>query len=300
MSLIDNRYFTGSLTIAQLGQPAVVDNLNVFIQRQEPLFLQAALGYQLWKDFVAGLNAPVIDQKWLDLRDGVDFTSNGMWPPFQWRNGWMQYHRDWFIPMNPLREMHWVGFCGGTPLGGSNNSNGPIRTFIAGQPGAPVPGQSVFTNADLAGSLYTIERRGFGTMIEDVDVDINNNSQTITLLKVGDKFANGEVFIFHFINIQPTGSPATAYASPLAGYVYYQWFRDQAANISAMGVIEGESENSKGAVGMTKMSDAFNQTSKDMLGLWQFIDMKGVDVYPSYDRLKINYNFFKPINKFGF
>ena len=95
MSLIDSTYFIGSLTIPQLGQPAVVDALNDFIQFQEPLFLQAALGYDLWEDFTNGLNEAIIDQKWLDLRDGVKFTPNGMWPPFLWqcRHEFRPHHR---------------------------------------------------------------------------------------------------------------------------------------------------------------------------------------------------------------
>lgn len=303
MSLIDKSYFTGKLTIAQLGQPAVVDNLSVFINREEPLFLQAALGYDLWLDFVNGLNAPSIDQKWLNLRDGVDFKADGLWPPFQWRNGWMNYNRDWFIPQNPVRTMHWVGFCGGAPIVSSNNSFGSILTLICGTPNAPIAGTKTVTLAQLAGATYDIERRGFGTMVPGVDVAISNNGQTITLLKVGDQFAYGEVFILHFTSVQSTGLPSVAYTSPLAAYVYYQWFVDQAANLSAMGIVEGQAENATGANAMLKMSDAWDRMAKDILMLWQFIDTtsrQDPTVYSSYDRLKIDYNFFKPINKYGF
>jgi hypothetical protein len=48
MSLIDTSYFIGPLTVAQLGQQSVQNNLNLFISRAEPQFLEAALGYDLW------------------------------------------------------------------------------------------------------------------------------------------------------------------------------------------------------------------------------------------------------------
>lgn len=313
MSLIDESYFTGYLTIPQLGQAAVVENLNVFITREEPILLQAALGYELWQDFVTGLNTNPIDQKWLNLRDGVDFTPDGLWPPFQWRNMWMSFSRDWYVPQNPRRRMRWIGFTGGASTNGQNNSLGPVISIIAGQTvlvsingtmtsvTGPTPGTNTYTNSLFAGSSYWIERRGYGTMT-DADVSITNNGQTITLLKPGDKFNNGEVFILHFINQSPSGSPSIAYPSPLAGHVYYKYMRDEAANLSAFGIVTTDGENSVRSSGMLKMADAFNRASMDILKLWQFLDWtsrQDSTVYPSYDRLHIDYEFFKPVNQFG-
>lgn len=317
MSLIDKSYFTGSLSIAQLGQAAVVDSLNIFIQRQEPLFLQAALGYELWEDFVAGLNEMVIDQKWLDLRDGVAFQANGLWPPFQWQNGYLNGFRDWFIPQNPQRRMRWVGFCGGQPQPGSNNTQGSVKVLVVKQASAndqtnPVENTNTFTLPALAGTRYYVERRNFGTMIpgdKDVvtgvitpanaNVNISNNSQTITLLQNGDVFANGEIFILHFVSIAPAGSPSIVYASPLAAYTYYEWLIDSVSNRSAFGIVKGQAENASNASMMLTAYDAYNEMAKNMLKLWQFLDLQGIDVYPSYDRLKIDYMFFKPINRYG-
>lgn len=74
----DSSYFIGPLTLAQLGQPTVVAKLNDVIEMFEPELLQAALGYELYTDFIAGLNPgsdETIEQKWLDLRDGIEFTT---------------------------------------------------------------------------------------------------------------------------------------------------------------------------------------------------------------------------------
>lgn len=303
MSLIDQSYFIGSLTIAQLGQPAVLENLGAFINHIEPEILQAALGYELWEDFVDGLSQPSIDQKWLDLRDGVTFESTGLWPPFNWTNRTRQNPQEtWFIPQTPFRRGRWVGFCGSQSASSTNPTLSLVKVLIAGTPNAPVPNTDTYTSSLLSGSNYSIERRGFGTMVEGVDVETSNNGQTITLLKFGDKFANGEVFILHFNQVLPAGAPSVLYYSPIAGIVYYEWFRDQASNLGAMGVVQGENENAKNSKGMLKMSDAFKRAAGQVSVLWSFLDgMWRADptVYPSYDRMKIDYQYFKPVNQFG-
>lgn len=301
MSLIDQSYFVGYLTIPQLGQPAVSAALNIFIQQQEPIILQAALGYELWEDFVDGLSQPSIDQKWLNLRDGVTFDQTGYWPPFYWTQQSRQNPLStWFIPRTPNRRARWIGFCGGQPVGGTPQPTDTI--LIVGSAGGPIANTTVFTTSTLANTVYGIERRGFGTMLLGTDVDISNNGQTITLLKPGDKFTLGEVFIIHFSRVNSTASPSAAYPSPLAGYTYYAWLRDQAANMSAMGVVNAEAENATDASGMLKLNDAFNRASKDIINLWSFLDVtwrNDPTIYPSYNRMKIDYQFFKPVNKYG-
>lgn len=65
--------------------------------------------------------------------------------------------------------------------------------------GNPVSGTSTFTRADLLGWTYSIERRGFGTMVKGVDVSVSIDGTIITLLTSGDKFQVNEVFILHFL-----------------------------------------------------------------------------------------------------
>ncbi len=75
----------------------------------------------------------------------------------------------------------------------------------------PVVGTNSFTRTDLAGWSYDIERRGFGTMIEGLDV-VTNTSHTTFTLQGTDVFAASEIFILHFqpqiITITPTQSPS--------------------------------------------------------------------------------------------
>ena len=72
-NLIDKTYFIGEINIAQLSQQAVRDNLTVFIGKREPEYLEKALGYAFYQEFLAGLTADV--QKWKDIRDGAEYTN---------------------------------------------------------------------------------------------------------------------------------------------------------------------------------------------------------------------------------
>lgn len=76
---INESYFTGPLEIAQLGQGTVVSKLRGFITENEPIVLEAALGY----DFYLALKTAYDDlgsddelaTRWTELLDGVAFAN---------------------------------------------------------------------------------------------------------------------------------------------------------------------------------------------------------------------------------
>lgn len=75
-------------------------------------------------------------------------------------------------------------------------------TVGAGE-GNPVAGESDFTLENLEDWVYTIERRGWGSMQPGVDVLITPDRTTFSLIKDDgegniDVFGEGEVFILHF------------------------------------------------------------------------------------------------------
>lgn len=72
--IIDVAYFQGDFNIAQLGQLAVQEKLNTYIDKYEVEYLKAVLGYKLYKAFTEGLLIDPIDPKWLALRDGGEYT----------------------------------------------------------------------------------------------------------------------------------------------------------------------------------------------------------------------------------
>ena len=70
MSIIDSTYFKDQLKLP-------VDNIDIqsYINKEEPIILIKILGYALYKEFVAALESSPA-QKWLDLRDGVEYTDS--------------------------------------------------------------------------------------------------------------------------------------------------------------------------------------------------------------------------------
>lgn len=86
-SIIDYNYFVGEINLPHTGSEdgyAVVDQ---FINRYEQEYLQSVLGYDLWKAFTNGIAATEPEQKWIDLRDGKEFTNlsgyNTKWMGFK-------------------------------------------------------------------------------------------------------------------------------------------------------------------------------------------------------------------------
>lgn len=78
MNLIDETYFIGSFSIAQLSQKSVRDKLSDIVSTYQPQLLKAALGYELYAAFMEGLDVgsdETIDQRWLDLKNGKVFTT---------------------------------------------------------------------------------------------------------------------------------------------------------------------------------------------------------------------------------
>jgi hypothetical protein len=77
MPLIDRTYFIGEINIPNTNQLAVQENLDFLISKREPEILIQLFGYEMYKAFVAGLQEDPVPHRWIDLRDGADFTYNG-------------------------------------------------------------------------------------------------------------------------------------------------------------------------------------------------------------------------------
>ena len=87
MAVIDTSYFFGELSISQ---PTAT--LQMLIDSKEPELLTKLLGYELNKLYITGIAVlPTPAQKWLDLRDGKEYTTGGgaltKWPGLRFTVG---------------------------------------------------------------------------------------------------------------------------------------------------------------------------------------------------------------------
>lgn len=84
--LIDSDYFVGDIEIPNVDNTDVLANLNRVIDQTQKSELIYLLGYSLNKKFEDGLDEVSPAQKWLDLRDGADytFTYNGTTYNMRW------------------------------------------------------------------------------------------------------------------------------------------------------------------------------------------------------------------------
>lgn len=74
MSLIDTTYFVRDINVPLSSNNALNETFTNAIARYEDEILKALLGYTLWKQFKDGLEETSPAQKWLDLRDGAEFS----------------------------------------------------------------------------------------------------------------------------------------------------------------------------------------------------------------------------------
>lgn len=69
MSLIDLTYFRRGINVAQLSQPEVREVVESYVDMYEPYLLSVFLGQSLYDDLLQGLQATVVEQRWLDLKE---------------------------------------------------------------------------------------------------------------------------------------------------------------------------------------------------------------------------------------
>ena len=249
--LIDESYFTGPLAIAQRGQQSVVDNLDTFINRWEPVIMEAALGYDFYMAFLAGLDVgsdESTEQRWLDLLNGVVFASTSG------------------------RRTRWVGFAGGENTQTVIAATRPNLTIYAGiTPGFPVDGHT-YTNPTLEGWNFDLELFGAGTLdpISDWQPKAGGG---IELTDTTYQTQYNERWVIHFTSkkVAAIQSGTQNLLSPLAGFIYYEYMRDLVTQNTGIGVVKAKSENSETADAGQKMVDAYNTACGQMAVLAELL-----------------------------
>lgn len=95
---IDKTYFIREITIPNLNQASVAAELAADISFYEKEILTDLLGYELYTAYTAGIGVGSPEQKWLDLRDGKEFSFDfcGRTVNTKW-NGFENAEKDSFI-----------------------------------------------------------------------------------------------------------------------------------------------------------------------------------------------------------
>jgi hypothetical protein len=75
---IDTTFFFGRLNVAQKSDATVSNNLQALINELEPVVLTSLMGYELYRDYKAGIAAGTPDAKWLAIRDGQEYTNRSL------------------------------------------------------------------------------------------------------------------------------------------------------------------------------------------------------------------------------
>lgn len=91
MATVDKTYFFGELVLSGVQSTAGEAALNLIIDSRERELLLKLFGYELYKNYIAGIAAGSPAQKWLDLRDGKEYTNGSgvldKWPGLRFTIG---------------------------------------------------------------------------------------------------------------------------------------------------------------------------------------------------------------------
>lgn len=273
MSLIDSSYFVGSINIPNTNKTEIAERLDWFIKKYEPVLLTGILGYELYLAFKAGLQEITVDQKWLDILYGADYT-------YQSR---LKRFRGLLVVDDQLNP--------GTYL--------PEDIYFTADSANESTGE--YHNAFLTGKVYRVVQRGVGPLAPTTEVIFLSDGFS----KVGG-FQAGERFTIQFI--QPTPLPDASSAttndikqSLIANYVYWFWIKNQNTQTVGLGEVAAKAENADLANPAEKTVMAWNEMVDDILSLYHFLQLNQT-VYPEWNTGQDKYrmiNEYQKVNLWG-
>jgi hypothetical protein len=244
--LIDRTYFIGELNVPNTDQVSVGELLDWFIEKYETEFLSKVLGYELYKALKAGLIVPVVDQKWTDLIEGVEYTN---------LSG---------------RLTFWKGLVTQPPS--IINALDALNT-IEIRPGGtgtydPVAGQNTLTIPPaLVGKDFIIEQRGVGQLRTD-EYSIVGNILTLTT----GVFAGTDTYFLKSATLAINTSTGVNKKSPIANYIYYWYVRNNHSQTATMGETKTKNENADNYTPAIKMVRSWNEMSKWICELIDYLN----------------------------
>lgn len=265
--IIDSSYFTGALKIAQLGQAEVEEELNTCIEQHETEFLQKALGYELSMSFINGLQENVINEKWSNLLNGVEFTN--------------VYGR----------KQKWFGFAGSNSSGVIvlNVERAPLFIHAGEDDGFDVGGYK-YENPELKNWNFSFEIRTFGEQERGVEWNYLEDGG-LELTDTSYQTYPGELWIIRFISRKVEVSTVESKViSPLACYVYWHYQQQLHEQQTGIGVVKTKGQGSVNVSPQKKMITAWNMMIDSLGVLQEFLNVN-IDLY--------NYNYYDSSLGFG-
>lgn len=256
--LIDYTYFYGPLMVAQIGTAAVQSNLQQYINRYEPRIMDLLLGYELYRDFKAGLIEDPVLQKWTDLLYGKEYTDR--------KN-------------NVRRWMGFVAYTDGITVNGYTPSD--IDFIVDTTPGI-ASGQNQYRNNFLTGKTFRVIERVTGKLLDGIDITIVSNGFDLT----GRNFNAGAVYTIQFTQPVPLPTPGQIIAgmdkkSLIANFVYFNYLNDNVTQTTGTGEKVVQSENAIDVTSRYKTTDAWNEMVDYNKECREFL-LSNADVYTQY------------------
>lgn len=279
MSLIDLSFFQGEINIPNPAKQA--EHLTALIEKREKELLTGLLGYGMYKAFITGLQQPIVEQRWTDLLQGVDYTKDGV-----------------------LKSWRGLVSVGGTGVTVVDNLNtymiqvGRGQTVVGGYTADdPITGSNqVAIPPAVIGRPFTFWHKLLGQLDPDEYQVIGGLVRLLpypaTVFQVNDRY------YFKASALLPNQSTGIRKESLIANYVYYWYARDKATQTTGIGETVTRTDNSVRNNPAQKQARAWNEMVIWNCDLYIYLE-DNRELYADYDCWGHDRNLFKSINPYN-
>lgn len=258
MSLIDISFFQGEINIPNSVRQS--EFITAIIDKREPEILKRLLGLNMYRDFIIGLQQPVIEARWTKLLSGTDYVVG-----------------------TTTREWEGLVSVGGTGVTVVDALNTIMIQVGRGQTVAggyladdPVTGaNSISMPPTLIGKPFVFVHKLLGQMDPDEYQVVGN---TLKLLPTpATTFQINDRYYFKAAALLPGQSTGIAKRSLIANYVYYWYTRAMATQSTGIGETIAKTDNSVRNNPARKQTRAWNEMISINYRLKQFIEFNATD-----------------------
>lgn len=283
MNIIDYTYFYGKLSLPQTDNTEGRSIVNQFITTYETEFLKKALGFGLWKTFIAGIPGGVVGAE--QITNG-SFTGNA--------TGWT-LGAGWAYGSNM------VSFTAGAVTELKQNIGMIAISIPRCRVSFNVGGTTGFVVVSLGrDGTNQVYDAGSGVVTFDgicasavgdriiftPSPDFNGSVDDVSLkpLAVEQRWVDlleGKEFTYYETLHKWGGFSNTLLQSPIANYVYYRYMENKATDNTLVGTTVQKVDNNARVNSVQKMIDAWNSMVDMNQNLWRFLN-ENKSTYPEW------------------